>query len=52
MQMPFDVTNIYLWRLYFITDNCCESCFKRRSIGLTWAGEIYISAVKPIAPAV
>ena len=50
--MPFDVTNIYLWRLYFITDNCCESCFKRRSIGLTWGGKIYISAVKPIAPAV
>ena len=50
--MPFDVTNIYLWRLYFITDNCCESCFKRRSIGLTWGGEIYISAAKPIAPAV
>ena len=50
--MPFDVTNIHLCRLYFITDNCCESCFKRRSIGLTWTGEIYISAVKPVAPAV
>ena len=34
MQMPFDVTNIYLWRLYFITDNFCESYFRRRSIGI------------------